>query len=442
MIGIGLDITRAGQTVSFSPENLRVGTRDVRDLTLRPNRMYSNLLGTTPIAGPGAEVAAIRDSRGVLVATQATAAARPKYAVEPAVGVRNRATGSAAVADDARWFDTSTSDGVTATKLSSGVTPDGNAWARYQVAGTATGTAFPQLYNGVQSRTPASSGQSWTTSALARVESGTTGSAASGLRVNADEETAPATSVGSAVSPVFSGASLTTISATRAITTGNQARASLLYRLGDGETADCIVYVEALQFELGTTRTAWQANRSQFDITEANVRSVNALVTDGVDDFMSLATGFEPAGAFTVAASFVPTGVFPVRLFSNDSGFAQIGFGSATLGEVRANNTANRSEFSPLANLLPNPTVNIVRVQDAASATFWRNGVATTGTVTGDAAPLAAGGLTRMFQITTGVGGALRFFGGVMIDEGNTPFTEAERLMTQRYLAYNGGITL
>ena len=436
-LGLGIGPTFIGPAFLWSPSRLRVGTRDVRDFTVHPNRLYSDTACTTLIAGPGAEVAAMCDSQGVRVLEQATAAARPKYAVQPAVGVRNFANGSAAVASDASWFDTATSNDVTVTKLSSGVTPDGNAWARYNVAGTATGTAFPQLYDAAQSRTPASAGQSWTASALMRVESGTTGGAGSGLRVNADEETAPATSVGSTVSSVFSGASLTTISATRAMTTGNQVRTGLIYRVAPGETVDCIVYVEALQFELGTSRTAWQANMSQFDVTEAGVRSLDVLVPDGIDDCLTLSSAFLPSGNFTLAAAF------DHRAGADNLGIlggTNARFGQSLFNQPRidANLSANRTQFTEQSN---GRGVLVVRSVGSGAAQGWRNGVALTPTLIGSMRPLASPGFTEIMK-AAGVFASGRFFGGVMIDEGDTPFTDAERLMTERYLAYNGGITL
>ena len=438
-LGLGIGPTFIGPAFLWSPSRLRVGTRVVQDFTVRPNRLYSNLLGTTPIAGPGAEVAAMRDSWGVMVLTQTTAAARLKYAVQPAVGVRNRANGSAAVADAAFWFATVTNNGVTATKLSSGVTPDGNAWARYNVAGTATGSAFTLFYDAAQSRTPASAGQSWTASALMRVESGTPGGATSGLRVEAVEETAPGTFVGSTISSVFRGTESTTLSATRAMTTGNQVRTGIIYRVENGDTVDCIVYVEALQFELGTSRTAWQANLSEFDVTQAGQMSIHQLAFDGVDDFMSLASNFAPAGAYTMAAvrtgSSFPGGV----TFDNAAGTATLVQSGST--QMTANTLSNQAQFNPAAwpsGAAGVRRLDMVRVTAADAAQAWRNGVlATTGiTITGNLVPLSA--ISRLGR----AGSSGRFNGGLLLDEGDTPLTEAERLLTERYLAYNGGITL
>ena len=433
MIGIGLDITRAGQTVSFSPENLRVGTRDVRDLTLRPNRMYSDTAGTTLIAGPSAEVAAMRDSRGVLVATQATAAARPKYAVQPAVGVRNRANGSAAVADAAFWSAAVTHNGVTATKLTNGVTAGGNAWARYQVAGTASGVSVATLYITTQSRTPAAIGQAWTASASVQIESGTTGNAASGMRVLSVEETAPNIFIGLAGNTAFKGASLTPISATRTIASGNQARGAVVAETDNGQAVDYIVYVEALQFEQAASRTAWQSNRSVFDITEAGVRTIDALVPDGMDDFMTLSSPITLGSAYMAAwATDATSRRFLGGPEATIEGFAQIAniFHNVTDGE--------RFRWAGLSTI-GGRRVDLINASSLASAQYFRNGV--DAGAPEELPTVAMGSLTEIFRRSNAYANG-RFFGGVALSAGDTPFTEAERLMTQRYLAYKGGITL
>ena len=440
MIGIGLDITRAGQTVSFSLENLRVGTRVVQDLTFDPSRLFSDVAGTTLIAGPGAEVAAQKDARGVIVRIQPTLAARPKYAIEPASGVRNQANGAAAVGD-ASWFDTVTNNGITATKQASGITADGNAWARYQISGTSTAVATAQLYNSALARTPAASGQSWTTSALCRIESGASGDAGSGLRVFVSEETAPSTGVAGDASSIYKGATLTALTVTRAMTTGNQMRGGFDFRVSSGQTVDCIVYVEALQFELGMARTAWQANVSEFDVTEPGVRSVHALAYDRVDDWMQLSTAFQPAGNYTLAMGHTHRDGEVTYIFGHSTSFgmSMLRAGAGMLS-MRSNFTDNQSMFS---STVAGRAVAIARVTGTGLADAYMNGFGPlAGTLTGVMTPPNAAGINATGRRVNSFDAPRREYGGVLIDPGNTPVTNEEIALMLRLLAHNEGITL
>jgi len=445
-LGIGLAITRAGQVVAWSPENLRVGTRDVRDLTFDPSRLFSDVAGETLISGPGAEVAAQKDARGVIVRTQTTLAARPIYAREPASGVRNRANGSAAVGDAAFWNATSINNGITGTKLTSGVTPGGNAWARYQISGTSTAVATAQLYNSAQARTPAASGQSWTASALCRIESGASGDAGSGLRTFVTEETAPSTGVAGDASSIYKGATLTALTVTRAMTTGNQMRGGVEFRVSGSQTVDCIVYVEALQFELGTARTAWQANLSEFDITEPGVRPIHALAYDRIDDWMQLSTAFQPAGGYTLASAHAHRAGETTRLFGHSvTDSMQMVRTSGNELEVRANTSANRSLFasSGFTAAATGRAVAIARVTGTGLADGYMNGFGPlAGTLTGAMTPPNAAGINAVGRQTSSFLGPRREYGGGLIDHGNTPVTDAEITLMLRLLAHNEGITL
>jgi len=432
-LGLGIGPTFIGPAFLWSPSRLRVGTRVVQDLTFDPSRLFSDVAGETLIAGPGAEVAAQKDARGVIELTQTTLAARPIYARKPASGVRNRANGSAAVGNAAFWNATSINNGITGTKLTSGVTPGGNAWVRYQISGTSTAVAAVQFYNQAQARTPAASGQSWTASALCRIESGASGDAGSGLRTLVVEETAPSTVVAGDVSSVHKGATLTAVTVTRAMTTGNQMRGHVEFRVSDSQTVDCIVYVEALQFELGTARTAWQANLSQFDVTEAGVRDTYWLAGNGVNHFMSLTEDFEPAGGYTIAA--VMSGPSPAILGSAGSAGARLFSGSD--GEIlyRANDSTNQITTG-VNPVVTGRHVIIIRVSGAETGQIFVNGLPVTSFVTGNLIPTQA--ISTLMRSNTRFSSA-DTAGAVLVDQA---IGDAEVSMLNRYLLAKGGIAL
>ena len=441
MIGIGLDITRAGQTVSFSPENLRRGTRNVIDLTVRPNRLYSDTAGTTPIAGPGAEVAAMCDSRGVRVLNQTTASARLKYAREPASGVRNRANGSALVADNAAWTIPTVTSGITVTKVGTGETA-GEPWADYRVQGTASGLYFQSIFAPPLARFPAVSGAVVTSSLKAQLVAGTYPATLSGLRLDTQELNAANAILQTSFQLLAVTGTTTTFATTRTFTDADttQAQMAISIRVDTGATVDFTVRITAAQVETGAVRTAWQRNASEFDVTEAGVRSVHQLAFDSIDDFMFLESPFAPAGAYTMAA--VRTGAgFPGGI-TFDSATDGVGlFSQSATTILSANTISNSAQFLPSgwpSGAAGVRRLDMVRVTGAAAVQAWRNGVlAASGiTITGNLTPLSA--ISRLGR----AGSSGRFLGGVLIDEGDTPLTDAERLMTERYLAYNGGITL
>ena len=443
-LGLGIGPTLIGPAFSWSPSRLRVGTRDVRDLTLRPNRMYSNLLGTTLIAGPGAEVAAMRDSRGVMVATQTTFGARPKYAVEPAVGVRNRirnnrgdgatlgVIGSGGVLPTG-WF---ISNAPGAQIIGQGF-EDGFPFIDIEMALTPTGNIGISLQFG----TPAVLGEVWTHSFSVRRIAGDDTNIVrhrnmilefNGTTFVAEQEADITASVatGSRVE--------TTRTLTGSATTNVRGIYGIVWTSG---AIDIRLRVKWMQIERAAAATAVQTTGADgFDVTEAGQRSLDVLVPDATDDFMTLFSVFEPTGAYTLATARMSTGTPGGITFAGTTGAVVFSQSQATF--LGANGGGNSVSFSPAG--WPSGAANarrldLARVSGATTAQAWRNGVLATSGITleGNLIPIV-GGLTRLFV----PGSSGRFYGGVMIDEGDTPFTDAERLMTQRYLAYKGGITL
>lgn len=217
-------------------------------------------------------------------ATQATTASRPLYALLPANGVRNLANGSASVGDVAIWPASTVRNGVTATKVGSGFDTDGLPYVDLRFQGTASGTFHEIAFNYLPS--PASSGQSYTCSAIMRVIGGSTANT-SGLTVRVQELDIADGFIDNSVSDRVT-ASVDTIStSTNAIATGVKVRALVELAFTTATAIDVTYRIKALQFELGSTRTAYQFNYSNVNIAQPPFTQVGALLYDGVDDFMA-----------------------------------------------------------------------------------------------------------------------------------------------------------
>jgi len=432
------------EIINWSPEALRTGAGVVQDFTVRPEWLYSNVAGTTLIAGPGAEVAAMRDSRGVMVIEQATPAHRMTYGVRPATGIRNLANGSALVANAANWLIPPAENGITITKAATGETAN-EPWVEYRVQGTATATSFNHVFDVPSTRHPAVSGQQFTASLKGQVVAGTAPSSPSGVRLDVQELNAANAAIQTTFTVLAITSTQQTFAPTRTFTDANtvQAQAVLALRVQSGETVDFTVRLTAFQFEKGAVRTAWQRNESAFDVTEAGVRTIHGLIADQVSDVMALTTAFLPAGAYTMAAAANFRG-----------GVMQNVFGSATGSkgrllrniedaiEVWADTVNNRSTFnvSGFPSAATGRSVNIARVSGTGLAEAWVNGIGPlAGSLHGAMTPMGAPGIDLL-----GGDGASRtspefFTGGVLVDRA---ITDADFQMLQRYLAYHGGITL
>ena len=435
MIGIGLAITRAGQTVSFSPENLRVGTRVVQDLTFDPSRLFSDVAGTTLIAGPGAEVAAQNDARGVIVRQQPVFAARPKYAKEPASGVRQLAV------------QTSWADAVAGTP---GTPPTG--WTMF-TEGVPTSTLVGELdargaqavrFDGVLNdrcfyaqNLDAIAGVTYRFSCEITAVSGETNAA---LAVLASSATGTSTNVRSITTPgrytaVF-------------VCTGNGA---VSVRVGLGVTAGIpntgSITVSQPMLEIAAAPTTYQRAVTQFDVTEIGVRSVHALAYDRQDDWMQLSTAFQPAGAYTLAMGHTHRDGEDSWLFGHSSifGLNAVRGGAANNFFIRSDNTGNQSFFSgsEFTAAATGRAVAIARVTGTGLADAYMNGFGPlAGTLTGEMTPPNAAGINAIGRQTVSFDAPRREYGGVLIDPGNTPVTNEEITLLRQYLAHKGGITL
>ncbi len=222
-------------------------------------------------------------------ATQATAGSRPIYALLPANGVRNLANGSASPTNDTLWTASNVSNGITLTRVATGIDTDGLPYADFSVVGTATASTFQVATLSAGQRIPASVGQTWTASFIARQVSGTAPPTFCGVRTEIAGETAPATSTETStpVAATITGSDVvysTTYTLANAAT--NQVRNQVTIRTENGSTVNYVVRIKAIQFELGSTRTAYQFNYSATNIAQPPFAQVGALLFDGVDDFL------------------------------------------------------------------------------------------------------------------------------------------------------------
>jgi len=220
-------------------------------------------------------------------ATQATLGSRPLYATLPANGVRNLATGSASPASS-DWVSSATQNGITFTRVATGLDTNGLPYADYSVVGTASANAFFEPLNVTTQRVPALVGQTYTTSMIARVISGTPPQVGDGFTAYVRGETAPSTitetSTLNYVGPTTDTIISTSFTPVNAAT--NQVRSSPSIKVSTSAVVNYIVRLKGYQFERGSTRTTYQFNYSTVNIAEPPYAQVGALKFDGSNDFL------------------------------------------------------------------------------------------------------------------------------------------------------------
>lgn len=297
-IGLGLWLgTR--QVGGFSPATLFAagepgGWYDPSDLST----MFQDSAGTTPVTATGQTVARINDKSGRgNHLTQATAASRPIYGIEPFGGRRNLLTFTEQF-DNAAWVKTNatvsgdsttapdgtlTADTITLTGISVGAKQlasssalarcysfyvKNNSGARYfQILTDGTANAFANF--DIQAEVVGSRGSSASASSITSVGNGW-------YRIQMTATDASATNiyialVGSNTAGWSSGASSGSF------------------------------YVWGAQLELGSTATAYQRVTDQWNVTQAGVPSVSYVQYDGTDDWFispTITPGIDKAQVF------------------------------------------------------------------------------------------------------------------------------------------------
>jgi len=450
-LGLGIGPTFIGPAFLWSPSRLRVGTRDVRDLTFDPSRLFSDVEGTTLIAGPGAEVAAQKDSRGVIVREQPVFAARPKYALEPASGVRNLFAFSEDISNPtwAKIMGSVTTNADVAGQRVFRLTTDASAGfvntARAQQAfNLPTGLHTQRIIRGANA-----------SNEIVQVVNSTGGAAVGGslgtrtvvFNTSSGTFTTQDLGTGSSVAATSIGGGLWQITLTFNVTVAGEIFFQTVVDAAADPAGGRSVLVGRQQLEAGGSATAYQRVNSQFDVTEPGVRSVHALAYDRVDDWMQLVVPFQPAGGYTLAMGHTHRDGEVTWLFghSSISGLQALRGGAANAFQMRSNNTANQSIFSgsTFASAATGRAVAIARVAGTGLADGYMNGFGPlAGTLTGVMTPPNAAGINAVGRVTTNFEAPRREYGGVLINPGNTPVTNEEITLMQRLLTHDGGITL
>jgi hypothetical protein len=223
-------------------------------------------------------------------ATQLTTGLRPLYATLPANGVRNLANGSAVPDSASYWNNSIVSNGITSTKVATGIDVDGLPYADYRFAGTFTGNNQTSAsYISSAANTYAITGMTYTSSFIARIIGGTT-TGLSGIRAQvAGRDASQLYLEGNASSP-YTGTTDAVISVTHTMANAGTIMSScpiIVQGTAIGSTIDVTYRIKGLQFERGSTRTAYQFNYSNVNITQPPFAQVGALRFDGSDDFLS-----------------------------------------------------------------------------------------------------------------------------------------------------------
>lgn len=355
-----------------------------------PATLFQDTAGTTPVTTPGQSVARVSDKSGRgNHATQATAGSRPVYALLPANGVRNLANGSAAPTG-ADWVSSASPNGITFTRVATGIDTDGLPYADYSVVGTATANAFFEPLNVTTQRIAASVGQTYTASMIARVISGTPPQVGDGFTAYIRGETAPSTITETSALNYVGPTSDTVISTPYTLVNAatNQVRSAPSFKVSSGQTVNYTVRLKGYQFELGSTRTAYQFNYANTNIAQPPYSQVGALLFDGVDDFLQTPSiDFSATDKVTVFAgvrklSDAAVGVVAELTVDSNSNpafalFAPSGAGVAAYnfrsrGTLSAGATSATSFASPITNVLTgigdiSGDSSIIRVNGALS---------------------------------------------------------------------------
>lgn len=377
---------------------------DPSDLTT----LFQDSAGTTPVTAAGQPVGRISDKSGNgNHATQATAAARPTYAVVPLGGRRNLLTYSEQI-DNAAWTKSTATVSANA-----GTAPDGTSTADKIIpnAAASNGNVAQSVTVTIAAHTVSfyanAAGQS-----VVSLVSNLTGifralifNLGTGVATTATGWAVSMTAVGDGWYRCFATATADT-AASKAFQFGNNSAGWT----GDGTTG---FLLWGVQVELGSVATAYQKVVSQYDVTEADTVSLSYLSFDGVDDFLVTPT--------------ITPGTDKVQVFAGVRKLSDAAQG--VVAELSASTAANNGSF-------------LLAAPDGASATFAFDSKGTTQTdavATGQTAPLTA--------VLTGLGD-ISGDSAILRVNGAVADTDTGDQGTGNYLAYviyigrRGGTTL
>jgi hypothetical protein len=238
----------AASTPAFSPSLLFASSEpgvwyDPSDLTT----LFTDTAGTTPVTTPGQTVALMNDKSGRgNNATQATAASRPTYGVEPKSGRRNLLLQTEAFSVSP-WTVTNASLSAGSSSESRIVTATANNASIQQFTTVLAGT----YTNSIQIR---------------RV----TGTGNIIFRLPSASQPAP----------------VTVTSSWSTFSTTGPSGSAVNYFVLDIATSGDAVEIRYPQIESGSIATNYQKVTTARDVTEAGVQSLSYLFFDGASDFM------------------------------------------------------------------------------------------------------------------------------------------------------------
>jgi hypothetical protein len=171
----------------------------------------------------------------------------------------NLAVGANDFASMAFWPASSTTNGVTVAKVGSGIDADALQYVDYSVTGTASADTTSGTYLNASSRVPANSGQTYTSSFIARIIGGTAPPADNGVRADVIGETATSVFVEASTSAVVAPAVDAIVTASRTLNTAatNQARGVISIITRAGVSVSYTVRLKAVQFDRAVSRQSY-----------------------------------------------------------------------------------------------------------------------------------------------------------------------------------------
>lgn len=302
------------------------------DPATRPS-LFQDTAAATPVATYADPVGRANDRSGKgNNALQATAGLRPMYARKPATGMVNLANGAGAVNIATFWPASATVNGITNTKVGSGIDTDGVPYVDVQYTGTGTGPANSGgAFATINTRIPAALNQTYNISAYAKQIAGST-AGVNGMFVQIVEETAPATTLGSSSSAPNLAPAEALLTHPRTLNSPgvNQVRAEIRLNAVAGTPIDITYRIKGLQFERAAVRTdARRRNRLTYteDFSNAlwlkNVGGGGGMVTndslivDGISYAKQQATAGGSGLAQQVSVTPGQTFIAQVRLIGD-----------------------------------------------------------------------------------------------------------------------------
>lgn len=408
---------------------------------VKPDSVFSDTGGETP-AVVGETVAAFRSLDGELFATQATEAQRPRYGRHPASGLRNQVpnnigagavvgvVGSGGALPDIMFTNNISGREIVAVNEAEG-------WIDLRLFGTPTGTANVFFYGATTIR--AATDQTWVASTGLAITGGDL------TNISNIQQTIFGRDAGGTLIAQGSSADIkSSLSATvarfaysRTLTEAGVGRVSHSLQIANTGAIDITLRIQLTQMEQGSTPSGIQrASAGGLNVVEAPFRQVSYLKPDGIDDFMTLSTAFEPAGNYSMAAAVFHTAGDSDSHIGSTGGNARFGPGNGLSFAMWANSADNRTTAVTLSH---GRAVYVGRVSAAdAPAEIWQNGTAMTPTLTGLMQPVATGGFDVLFRAGSAYAKG-RFYGGAMLP---SAITDTQRQIADRALAYASGVTL